>query len=548
MLILFLALFGILRISLIVSTLAKSKAISIELANTQMEYMRGHSYDTLGTVLGIPAGNIPQLATTTVDGVSYIVRTFIEYVDDSADGIGVSDTNSITTDYKIGRVTVSYSIHGLTKTTTLLSNFIPPNGEIATNGGALSLHVVDATGVDMSGASVQIVNTDVTPNVNFTTTSNTSGLAMIGGAATSSQYQIFISRTGYSSAQTYARAGQNVNPNPGYLTVVKNQTTASTFAIDRLATLTLTSISPAVTNLFSDTFSDASNISSQIRTVVDDGHIDLMDDEFSGSAYSIPVTTTLANGWGILSASTETPVGSNVVVRVADTGGTLLPDVVLPGNSAGFSSFPVSLTGVATSTYPGLTLQASLTRVATSTHPHLNSWSLSHTEAPALLPNLAFTLTGTKTIGTDASSLPIYKTVLNDTTGASGTKTESLEWDAYAVSLASNYLIESCGPTPYSLAPGSATTTTLLVGTPSTNTLPIEVTNSTDVAISGAKVILAKSGYASTIFTSACGIAYFNTLASGTYTATVSAPGYTTSQFTGIVVSGHTATSTLVLL
>jgi hypothetical protein len=511
-----------------------------------MEYLRGHAYDSLGTVGGIPAGMVPQIVTSTVDGVPYTIRTFIEYYDDPADGVGALDTNNITTDYKKAKVTVSYTLYHLNKTTSLISSFIPPHGEIATNGGALSLHVVDATGADMSGASVQIVNASTTPTVNFTTVTNIAGLASVGGAATSSQYQIYVSRPGYSSAQTYARAGQNVNPSPGYLTVVKNQTTSATFAIDRLASLTLASLSPAVTNVFSDSFINTSNLATQSNTLVSGGAIILDTDIFSGSARSIPVSSTAPTGWGIISATTDVADPDTVVVRVTDTSGVLLPDGVLPGNSAGFSTFPVSLTGVATSSYPGLALEVSLTRASTSTTPRLLDWSLSHTEAPAPSPSVAFTLTGTKTVGTDASSLPIYKTVLSDTTGATASKTETLEWDGYTLSSPAN-IIESCPASPYSLTPDSATSTTLLVGAATANTLPVVVTNGTGAIVPLAKVVLEKLGYAATVFASACGFAYFDGLAAGTYGATVSAPGYTTTVFPGIAVAGHTATSTLVL-
>ena len=146
MLVLFLALFGILRASLVLSALAKAKAAAVEVASTQMEYLRGLSYDSLGTVGGIPAGTVAQNATTTVDGVAYGVRTFIEYYDDPADGTGANDTNGVTTDYKIGKVTVSYSMYGLAKNVTLISDFVPPGLESSTGGGTLSIHVVNAAG------------------------------------------------------------------------------------------------------------------------------------------------------------------------------------------------------------------------------------------------------------------------------------------------------------------------------------------------------------------------------------------------------------------
>lgn len=547
LLVLFLALFGVLRASLTLSTITKAGAGAVALANTQMEYLRGISYDSLGTIGGIPAGTVPQYATSTVDGISYTTHTFIEYDDDPADGLGTQDANGITTDYKIAVVTVSYSLYGIAKSVELVSDFAPVGIETSTGGGTLALHIVNASGANVGGASVHIVNAATTPTIDLTTTSNVSGIVSISGAATSSEYQIYVSRTGYSSAQTYAHTSQNVNPTPGYLTVAKDQTTTATFAIDQLATLTLATFSPAVTTAFSDTFANASNLASQTNTVVAGNELTLTSDAFSGSATSIPLSPGALSGWGILSATIATSSGATAVVHVDDASGIPLPDSVLPGNAAGFSSFPVTLTTIATSSYPGLSLTVDFTRAATSTPVSLSSWSLSHTSGPSLIPNVAFTLTGTKTIGSNSSSTPIYKTILNDTSGAAGQKTETLEWDAYSLTLPSIPLIEACPAAPLQIAPASATTTAIIAGTPSANTLPILVENSASSTVGNAKVVLTTSGYAATVLTSACGLAYFNGLAAGSYTAVVSAPGHATTVLSPINVSGQTATSTVIL-
>src|SRR6185437_939415 len=92
-LMIFLAVYGLLRASAQVSTLASETAAATAIANSQMEYIRSLSYDSIGTVGGIPAGLIAQNATTTEDNIDYAVRTFIDYYDDPADGTGSSDTN-----------------------------------------------------------------------------------------------------------------------------------------------------------------------------------------------------------------------------------------------------------------------------------------------------------------------------------------------------------------------------------------------------------------------------------------------------------------------
>ncbi len=129
LLLLFSALFGVLRASLMLSVLAKEKITAVELANTQMEHLRGTTYAALGTIGGVPVGTIPKTATSTIDGVPYLVRTHIAYYDDPADGTGAQDTNSITSDYKKGKVVVSYTLGGVVRSVTLISNFAPSKVE-----------------------------------------------------------------------------------------------------------------------------------------------------------------------------------------------------------------------------------------------------------------------------------------------------------------------------------------------------------------------------------------------------------------------------------
>ncbi len=76
-LILFLALFGVLRASLALSNLARIKSAEVGLLETQMEYLRGISYDSLGITDGDPVGVIAAETEATVDGAHYTIRTAI---------------------------------------------------------------------------------------------------------------------------------------------------------------------------------------------------------------------------------------------------------------------------------------------------------------------------------------------------------------------------------------------------------------------------------------------------------------------------------------
>jgi hypothetical protein len=279
---------------------------------------------------------------------------------------------------------------------------------------------------------------------------------------------------------------------------------------------------------------------------VSGGALTLASQALSGTAISTSTAPSYLDGWGLLQATLSTPAGTTAVVHVDSSAGTPLPDSVLSGNSVGFSSFPVSLTGISTTTYPSLVLEADLTSNSTSTAPSVSDWSLSYTTGPTPLPNVTFTLTGAKTIGTTAGGASIYKTIINDTTGATGSKAESLEWDAYTPTFALSS-IEICPATPFAQLPATTLQESAILGTTQSTTLPVVIVDSGNNPITSAVVILTKSGYAATLTTSLCGLAYFNGIPNGPYSATVSAAGHTTQTFPNIVVSGHTATATLTL-
>ena len=283
MLVIFLALFGLVRASLALSTYIKDEATATAIANNQMEYIRSLPYNSVGTVGGIPAGSIAQNATTTEDGLGYGVRTLVEYYDDPADGLGVNDTNGITTDYKKIKVVVTYSEGNRTRQITLNSIYAPPGIETTVGGGTLQINVVNSTGAPLEGASVTIVNASTSPTVNLTTFSNSAGIVYLPGAATSTQYAITVTENGYSTAQTYARNGTNQNPTPGYLTVVQNQTTSSTFAIDVLGLLTLNTFTPVASGAFTDSFANNAKLTSLTNTNASGGALTL-----NGSSGDVP--------------------------------------------------------------------------------------------------------------------------------------------------------------------------------------------------------------------------------------------------------------------
>jgi hypothetical protein len=466
-LIVFAGIFGLLRAELQTQGLAKLEAAATTIASSQMEYIRSLEYSAVGTDGGIPAGTIPQTATTTDGGLTYTVRTYVEYADDPADGTGAADSNGITTDYKHVKVTVSYTAGGVAHSVSLVSNVVPSSIETTTGGGTLLANVVDSLGAAISGASVRIVNASTSPDIDFTTFSDTHGTVSLPGAPTSTQYQIYVSKTGYSSAQTYQRTGTNVNPTPGYLTVVGNTTTSSTFAIDRLASLIIRTFSPVSAALFTDLFNDATKLVTVSGTQVVGGALTLAGTPgaYAGSGVALSTTTAPAYlaRWSSASSTLAAPLGTAATVSVTDGSGTLLPDAVLPGNSAGFAGV-IDLTGLSTTTYPALALKATLSTSDPNATPSIADWHLGYDAGPTPLPNVSFTLTGAKTIGSTSGGASIYKTVVASTTDSSGVRSFSLEWDLYQLAI-TGYTIATATPAdiPLELSPGGAVDESLIL-------------------------------------------------------------------------------------
>lgn len=459
-LVIFVGLFGILRASVQVANFSRAKAAATAVAGSQMEYIRSLSYDSVGTIGGIPEGPVPQVSTSTVAGVEYVTRTLITYIDDPADGLGGADSNGITTDSKLVRIEVAYAIQNQPRDVVLVSRVAPPGIETSAGGGTLRIEVVDMLGAPVPGATVQVVNSAVSPSINISTFSDITGTVLFGGAPTSTEYQVYVSKAGYSSAQTYERDATNANPTPGYLTVAESQTTTGTFAIDTLGTLVISTFSPVINTEFSDTFDTADDVAVLTNTVLDVGDIELSGGAgaYAGSG-SVRATTTAPQSlasWGSADFSASVPVDTSLTLHVADENGTLLPDAVLPGNSLGFTS-SVALGGISTSTYPALSLIANLGTTDPNTTPALQYWELSYSYGPGPLPDVEVLLTGSKTIGSTSGGASIYKTEVSTTTDAVGVRTSALEWDSYSLSV-TGYTIAHTSPLiPVEVFPASTT-------------------------------------------------------------------------------------------
>lgn len=556
MVIVFVGISGVFQLGIELVSNNKSRIGALTLAQERLEYIRSLSYDDVGTVQGIPSGNIPPIETIALNGTSYTRRVLVLYRDDPKDGTAGADVNGITADYKDIKVEVSWVSRGVLRTTALTTRMSPIGIEQAVPGGTLFLTVTDASGTAVQGATVAVVNAST--SINTSAQTNASGTVMFIGTPQGTGYQISVTKTGYSSAYTYTASTTNPSPSPGHLTVSNNQTTSVTFSIDRTSDMTIRTFEAIQPETWTDTFVDGSKVYASASTTVSSGALILDQDAgdyyAAGSARATPVSSAYLAGWNEARFSAAHSGNTSVRVYVyADDTGTLVPDAVLPGNSAGFTTSPIDLQGISTSTYPTLRLGAALETTDPTETPSVSEWYIEYDEGPVPLPSLPVVVTGQKTIGTNAGS-PVYKYSATHTSNGSGViNLPTAEWDVYTMALTGTTysLAESCGVQPVTVSPNTPITTSLHVLPYTAHTLLVDVRDATGGYIASSSVRLQRSAYDETEVTGGCGQAFFGGLSSGTvgagtaYTVTVTASGYQAYSSNAVDVSGQSRLSVI---
>lgn len=224
---------------------SKYRLGAVSLANQKMEIVRSLDYDNIGTTTGVPAGDILEDQTVQVNNSLYYVHTFIQYVDNSYDGVlGGSPNDTTPNDYKRVRIEVSWGNKTDSEKIALFSTFAPSGVEQSVGGGILSINILDSQGNGVQGATVHIVNSTVAPAVNVTTTTDASGnLFLVGAPASSQKYQITFSKSGYFGSATYAPYPTTAfNPVDVHASVVNSTVNQASFVMDQSSTLELKTV------------------------------------------------------------------------------------------------------------------------------------------------------------------------------------------------------------------------------------------------------------------------------------------------------------------
>lgn len=241
---------------------SKNRLGATALANQKMEIIRSIDYDTLGTkhlvngswVYGVPAGDILEDETVNVNTTSYLVHTFVQYVDDPFDGqAGHTPGDAIPNDYKRIRLTVSWGDGSSGRSIALFSNVSPNGIETSAGGGVLTINILDSSGAGIPGIDVHIVNTST--NIDVTAQTDSTGNITLPSTPTSvpagtQDYVLTVSKNGYYGAVTYPPYPTSTfDPVDEHVSVVAGALNPITIVIDHASDIALHTVDPFGTSI-----------------------------------------------------------------------------------------------------------------------------------------------------------------------------------------------------------------------------------------------------------------------------------------------------------
>jgi prepilin-type N-terminal cleavage/methylation domain-containing protein len=222
---------------------SKNRLAATAFANEKMEIIRNLAYADVGIQGGSPSGNIPEDEDVTANGHAFHVRTIIQYVDDPMDGVFPVDP--IPNDYKITKIIVSWTdSNGQTQEVDSESRFVPPGLETTAGGAPLAINVIGSDGITgVSQANVHIVNSTVTPGIDFNIQTDDDGHIMMPSMPVSSGgYQFTITKDGYETVATVDPASVSYTPVYRNQDVDPNTLNSYTYIEDKLSNLTVKSL------------------------------------------------------------------------------------------------------------------------------------------------------------------------------------------------------------------------------------------------------------------------------------------------------------------
>lgn len=212
---------------------SRIKILETAILSEQLEIARNLPFSDVGIVNGAPAGLLIREKTVSRNGLDFDVLTTVRNIDDPFDGLAPED--SAPADYKLVEVAVNCPGCRQSQPVSLSTRIAPKKLEGDSENGSLFIHVFDALGQGVAGASVVGVNTAISPEVRIEDTTDASGwLRLIDIPTGTFAYEITVSKNGYSTDYTISPTDIMSSPVKPPATVIKQTVTELSFAIDRV--------------------------------------------------------------------------------------------------------------------------------------------------------------------------------------------------------------------------------------------------------------------------------------------------------------------------
>ncbi|OGY23165.1 MAG: hypothetical protein A2172_02180 [Candidatus Woykebacteria bacterium RBG_13_40_15] len=369
---------SILKVTLVSQDIVRAQ----NLANEKMEVLKNMPYDELSTQCGtvLPHGGLLDVAQVNSGGYSYLVLTYINFVDDPFDGnasgtIPGKPQDFYAFDYKKVTIEVRQPVsftagcsaitqvrgNSNAKVLTSISTNISANAaETSDDTGILFLQVIDSNGDPVPNANVTLTNVNLGPTWEIVTITDVNGDLQIPllPEDTNNSYHLEVSLPEYSSDQTYPDNIPGYNPTNGDFNILAQQVADKTLKIDLLANLQITvvnesgapvpdlevavagseekaiykdpdEINPYIPK-YSDTFSSGSG-----------GVISIADLEWDNYSFSVP------DGYYIISTNpyqnVSVPAGSSTAATLKVTTDSSWPQISQVAPNSGLNNLVVSV-------------------------------------------------------------------------------------------------------------------------------------------------------------------------------------------------------------
>lgn len=214
---------------------SRIRILELSLLNSEMEIIKNLPYSSVGLVSGVPSGILSPVKTVAKSGIDFRVSASVKYVDDPYDGTATSTPADLSPyDYKMVQLSANCVDCLQREPIVVTSNIVPRGFETSTYYGSLFIQVIDANGLPVPEADINISNFSASPAVNFTDHTDMGGWYRLLNAPTGTLvYDVTASKPGYSAEFTTSSSAQN--PSPAILprSVASQAVTQLTLRIDR---------------------------------------------------------------------------------------------------------------------------------------------------------------------------------------------------------------------------------------------------------------------------------------------------------------------------